>query len=453
MCGLLGSNLGRPHDPRISEVRPIDLRDNRRISRLVEMVRDISIAEQPIQVLSAFARYYWELRPHDYMISVSTKDLEGGKYRVTRQIDIARVLAGEVELVPKEPWRHRDTIPVHEGGFLGEIVGSRRPQVLHDLEVRGDPVLGDTIAHLGSACVMPLYDEGEPRYWNIQFRRGREAFSVEELEQGMLVANLTGGNNTRLLLVEEVKKLNSALRQQFEEVARVQRSLLPRQTPEIPGLEIATSYLTSEQAGGDYYDFFKFGDGTWGILIADVSGHGAAAATVMAMLHGILHAYGGPVRSPDAVLRYANTRLLEAGIEGTFVTAFLGVYDPRTATLTYARSGHNPPILKDGATGKVTFLEGAGGLPLGVFEPYEIQSDRLELKPMDTVVLYTDGITEAFNAQRDMFGPEKLEAALEKCSGAPDCVVDSVHAALFEHTGTLARRDDQTLVAVRYRGS
>lgn len=416
------------------------------------MVRAISMAEQPIQVLSAFARYYWELRPHDYMISLSTKGLEGGQYRVTRQIDVARVRAREIELVPNEPWRHRDTIPVHTGGFLGEIVASRAPQVLHHLELRGDPVLGDTLAHLGSACVMPLYDEGEARYWNIQFRRGREGFSVEELEQGMLVANLTGGNNTRLLLVEEIRKLNATLKQQFEEVASVQRSLLPRKTPDIPGLEIATSYLTSDQAGGDYYDFLRFPDGTWAIVIADVSGHGAAAATVMAMLHGILHAYGAERAEPAEIVRYVNTRLLEAGIEGTFVTAFLGVYDPKRATLKYARSGHNPPILKDGRTGKATFLDGAGGLPLGVFKPYEITSETLSLKPMDTVVLYTDGITEAFNGTRDMFGPERLEIALEKCTGAPDCVVDSVHSALFEHTGSLSRRDDQTLVAIRYKG-
>ena len=434
-------------------MRSVNLDDNRRMGLLVQMVRDISVAESPLQVLSAFARYYWELRPTDYMISLSTKDLPDGHYRITRQIDVAGIRSGQRSIAEYQAWPERDRIPVHRGGFLGEIIARKRPQLLHDLAVKNDPVIGDSLAGMGSALVMPLYDEGEPRYWNIPFRRGREEFTVEELEQAMLVANLAGGTNSRLLLVQEIKKLNETLRQQFEEVAQVQRSLLPRHTPDIPGLEIATSYLTSDQAGGDYYDFFHFGDGRWGILIADVSGHGAAAATVMAMLHGILHAYTGSSCCPDEVLRYANTRLLEAGIEGTFVTAFLGIYDPRDATVSYARSGHNPPILKDGRTGAVSFLEGAAGLPLGVFDPYEIDSDTIHLKPLDTVVLYTDGITEAFNAQREMFGPERLDEALTHCSGAPDCVVDSVHAALFKHTGTLARRDDQTLVAVRYRGT
>jgi sigma-B regulation protein RsbU (phosphoserine phosphatase) len=434
-------------------VRPVKLDDNRRIGLLVQMVREISVAESPLQVLTAFARYYWELRPTDYMISLSTKDLPEGQYRITRQIDVGAVRAGQRSMTEEQRWPDRSQIPVHQGGFLGEIIARKRPQLFHHLDLKGDPVLGDALAGLGSAMVMPLYDEGEPRYWNIPFRRAPEGFTVEELEQAMLVANLAGGTNSRLLLVQEIKKLNQTLRQQFEEVAQVQRSLLPRQTPDIPGLEIATSYLTSEQAGGDYYDFFRFPDGRWGILIADVSGHGAAAATVMAMFHGILHAYSGPSCYPDEVLRYANTRLLAAGIEGTFVTAFLGIYDPRDGSMSYARSGHNPPILKDGRTGAVTFLEGAGGLPLGVFDPYEIASDTLHLKPMDTVVLYTDGITEAFNAQREMFGPHRLDEALTHCTGAPDCVVDSVHSALFKHTGSLSRRDDQTLVAVRYRGA
>ncbi len=431
----------------------VDTSDNPRINRLVQMVGAISLAQTPRDMLMAFAEHYWYLRPSDYMISMSTKGLPEGQYRVTRRIDIASIREGRTPLPEVDPWGPSGPIPVVSGGFLGKLIAAKKPQLIHDLHVREDPVLGDSIAHLGSVLVLPLYDEGQPRYWNLAFRKGPTAFDVDHLEQSLLVANLTGGTNTRLLLVEQVRRLNAQLQQEFEEVARVQRSLLPRQTPNIPNLEIATSYLPSEKAGGDYFDFFAFEDGSWGILIADVSGHGAAAATVMAMLHGILHAYSGPGKSPDAVLRYANKRLLDAGIEGSFVTAFLGVYEPQTGRVTYARSGHNPPLYKDGVTGAVAILDGAGSLPLGVFEPYEISMACIQLKPMDTIVLYTDGITEAMNMARDMFGTERLEESLTGCSGAPDCVVDSVHGSLFKHTGSLNRKDDQTLVAFRYRGN
>jgi phosphoserine phosphatase RsbU/P len=152
------------------------------------------------------------------------------------------------------------------------------------------------------------------------------------------------------------------------------------------------------------------------------------------------------------VLRYANRRLLDAGIEGNFVTAFFAVYEPKKGLFIYARSGHNPPLLKSGRTGALRHLDGEGAPPLGVLEPYEITSETIQLEPMDTVVLYTDGITEAFNANHEMFGSARLDAALTGCSGSPDCVVDSVHAALYQHTGSRTRVDDQTLVALRYVG-
>lgn len=416
------------------------------------MLSDVSRATRPIDVLRAFARRYWQLKPIDYFLSVSVRGLEPGEYKITREINAAAVLSGQIELPPADPWGEWDLIPLRSGGLVGAMIADRRPKIVRGLPSVTDPVLGDAVAGLRSCIALPLYDRGEVLNWALQFRRDEDGFTIEDIEEALVVANLVGSTNRMLLLYEEVNRLHSALRVQFEEVARVQRSLLPRQIPDIPGLQIATSYLTSDQAGGDYYDFFAFEDGKWGILIADVSGHGAGAATVMAMLHGILHAYVPRDGSPDEVLRYANSRLVDAGLEGNFVTAFFAIYDPGTGTLDYARSGHNPPRLKDGRSGRTRPLDGASALPLGVFEPYEISSERVALSPNDTLVLYTDGITEAFDAGREMFGVRRLDEALDHCSGAPDCVVDSVHGALYRHTQSRTRADDQTLVAIRFAG-
>jgi sigma-B regulation protein RsbU (phosphoserine phosphatase) len=256
--------------------------------------------------------------------------------------------------------------------------------------------------------------------------------------------------------MEEINQLNTRLSAQFEEVARVQRSLLPRVMPDIPGLDLATSYLTSDEAGGDYYDFFRLPGGCWGILIADVSGHGAAAATVMAMLHGILHAFVGAtstIPAPDEVMRYANGRLLEAGLESSFVTAFFAIYNPETSVLRFARAGHNPPIVKRPDRGCVELDSDRAGPPLGVFEPYEVACEEVRLDPGDTLVLYTDGITEAFSASREMFTAAKLMDAISRVSCHPDAVIDAVHQSLFKHTGgARTRADDQTLVVLRRRG-
>lgn len=426
--------------------------DSERLDTLLTMLKELSVATSPTQVMNAFTEYYWRLRPTDYLISASTKDLPDGQYRITRQVNIHDVLAGRSVPTRLEAWRRRDLIPVHSGGFIGAMIAGRRPVLIDGMNVPDDAVLGSELADMRSALILPLFDEGQPRYWNMQFRRTPRGFSQQELETAMIIANLAGGNNTRLLLMDEIKKLNQALRQQFEEVAQVQRSLLPHPTPRIPGLEIATSYLTSDQAGGDYYDFIHLPDGRWGIMIADVSGHGAAAATVMAMLHGIIHAYTGTLSTPDDVVRYANRRLLAARIDGTFVTALLAIYDPQTGCLSYARSGHTPPILRVGGSSTVRILEDLGGLPLGIFEPYEIVSESIQLAAGDTVVLYTDGITEAMNASRELFGIERLLAAVAASNGNTDAIVDSIHAALFRHTSSMSRADDQTLVAFRYTG-
>jgi phosphoserine phosphatase RsbU/P len=430
----------------------LDLSGNPRVGLLLEMLSDASRATRPIEVLRAFGQRYWSLKPIDYFLSVSVRGLEAGSYKITRRIDAGAVLAGTAEMPLVDPWGDWERMPVLAGGLVGALVSDPRPKLVRGLPQQRDPVLGEAVAGLRSCVALPLYERGEVLNWAIQFRRAEDGFSVEDLEDALVVANLVGSTNRMLLLYDEVNRLHSALRVQFEEVARVQRSLLPRRIPDIPGLEIATSYLTSDQAGGDYYDFFELADGRWGILIADVSGHGAGAATVMAMLHGILHAYVPRDASPDTVLRYANSRLMDAALEGNFVTAFLAIYDPVAATLVYARGGHNPPRLKDGTTGRTRGLDGAGAPPLGVLEDYEIGSETVQLGAMDTLVLYTDGITEAFDTKREMFGVKRLDEALDHCTGVPDCVVDSVHTALYGHTGLRTRVDDQTLVAIRYVG-
>jgi phosphoserine phosphatase RsbU/P len=427
-----------------------------RIDLVLEMLRELSRAKTPGQVTRAFIERSLILRPMDYVVAISTRGLEPGQFRITRRTDPGPIIRGEAVLTLPDYPPMSSAFPVHRGGLIGRLVADWHPKVIQNLHVPEDPVLGREVAGMGSVLAVPLFDEGEAKNWSIQFRRAADGFSLADIEATIITSNLVGGNNRRMGLAHEVRQLNEQLTRQLEDVARVQRALLPGKIPEIPGLKIATSYLTSDQSGGDYYDFFEFESGRWGILIADVSGHGAAAATVMAMLHAILHAYRSTIDGarilPDRVLRFANERLCAARIESSFVTAFFAVYDPAEGVLTYSRSGHNPPRLKNGATGEIRVLDGAGSLPLGVFEDSGAVSESVRLRPNDTVILYTDGITEAFNTQREMFGVERLDAALTGCSGDPDCIVDSIHTALYAHTGVRTRADDQTIVAFRYLG-
>jgi len=415
---------------------------------LTELLREVSRATRPHDVPAAFGRHFWKVRPYDYLLSVSVRGLAKGEYKITRRI----VPASKQPPGAPDPWRDWETIPSHTGGFVGRVLGRPEPQLFQHLDLRGDEVLGDELGEMGSCIASPVFDHGEPLNWTFTFRRDPEGFTKAGLAEHVLITNMVGATTRTLLHASRVDELNAALTRQLEEVARVQQSLLPRRVPSVPGLLIATSYLTSDESGGDYYDFFRLADGRLGVLIADVAGHGAAAATVMAMLHAILHGYEGPDFSPVAVMRYANRRLHAASLEGSFVTAFFATVDPATGEVRFSRAGHNPPRHKHGPNGHVTPLDGGGGLPLGLAPDFDGQEDSVRMEREDTLILYTDGITEAFGPNREMFGVERLDAALERCSGHPECVVESVHTALYEHTRARTRDDDQTLVALRYLG-
>src|SRR5262249_49190765 len=154
----------------------------------------------------------------------------------------------------------------------------------------------------------------------------------------------------------------------------IQKGMLPRPMPDIPGVRLAASYETFDRAGGDYYDLIPLGSqasgvqhdpyGPWGVLIADASGHGPSAAVRVAVIHALLRGAEMRKGGPIDVLGYLNRPLATRAVNGSFVTAFYGVYEPRTRELTYARAGHNPPIIKNpGSGGSVRWLEDAGGMP------------------------------------------------------------------------------------------
>jgi sigma-B regulation protein RsbU (phosphoserine phosphatase) len=233
-------------------------------------------------------------------------------------------------------------------------------------------------------------------------------------------------------------------------VASIQRALLPTHTPNIPGVGVATYYQTSQRAGGDYYDFFPLPDGRWGILIADVSGHGTPAAVIMAITHSLAHTFPGPHDHPGRFLEYLNGRLHSRyTLDSSFVTAFYGIYDPAQRTLHYASAGHNPPRLKRCDDGSLAALNAVGGLPLGLFADETYEAATMQLVRGDQLILYTDGVTEADNAQGRMFGLERLDRTLENCAVGAGDILRSVLEALIEFTGERPANDDRTLLILK----
>jgi len=436
-------------------VREIDLESNARISSLTDVMRTISTLTEPAEMIRAFAPWISTRSTRDFFVSVSKRNLAEGQYKLTRVVP-GRPSFEDARNAPMvNPWETWNEIPTHEGGILGQILAAGRPRLIADLDLASDPVLGPVMGpdagRMTMLAAMPAYDQGEPLNWSVSFSADPEWDSIGQFESGMLDINLMGTATRNLVVRKQIQELNDRLSAQLEQIARIQRAMLPEKSPDVPGFEVATSYITSDDSGGDYYDFYNFPDGRFGVLIADVSGHGAGAATVVAMLRAIIHCYESEDVDPASFAQYCNTKLGATKLSGNFITAFFCVIDPDTGRIVWSRAGHNPPRIRR-SDGTIDIIDSAGTLPLGIVDDLNATSDSGELGIGDTLVLYTDGITELRNHDDELFGETRLDEALGRCTGKPECVVDTIHQSMFGFTGSMTRQDDQTLVVVRRTG-
>ena len=448
-----------PHpDHDLAALGFVDVSGSANIASYLDMVTKVSLAKEPHQVMDAFSRAMRISRGDTALITVSCVGLKPGQYRITRQISDD----GRNRVRTDNPWRDGKTLRVASGGFLGQIIATPQPKLSRNLVVPSDPVLASWLAPYHSMMAIPAFQEGLATHWAIILQREPDSFSMDDLEETILRTNLVGATVNTVVVNKKLRELNERMQREVEQIASIQKALLPRVLPTIDGLALAASYETYDVAGGDMYDFVSLDHYTerdkggpsdpWGFIVADVSGHGPAAATIAAMLNAILYTYPhtrpAKTGSPSDVLSYANQHLCAKRIDNSFVTAIVAAYFPKEQKLVFSRAGHPPPILKEKGKPLIR-LDERGGIPLGVLEDAKYENVEVQLKPGQTVVLYTDGITESTNAKDEMFGIEGIERALEQCTGEPDCVVGSINEALRAHEGGLKPSDDQTIVAMK----
>ncbi len=247
-----------------------------------------------------------------------------------------------------------------------------------------------------------------------------------------------------LELHEELRKARSQLASYSETLVAIQRSLLPQQLPSVPGLDLAVHFADAEGVGGDFYDVHPVGPDRWAILIADVAGHGLAAAAVLALVHALGSAVQDHEASPGTALALVNQQLATRYLVNTsrFVTVFAGLYSEQARTLTYAAAGHPPPRLVRGD--EVRRLGDVSGLPLGISQASEYPEKTIQLLPGDRLVLFTDGITESTNAAHDLFGDERLDMLLQNPPGTAAALRDHIVRSVRMFRGGQPAGDDET---------
>jgi serine phosphatase RsbU (regulator of sigma subunit) len=283
---------------------------------------------------------------------------------------------------------------------------------------------------------------------NVDSRSFARPFTPDDLDLLTVLANVAAIRieNVRLAVVEQQKQLIS---RDLEQAAAIQRRLLPREAPIVPGYELAGHNLACQTVGGDYFDFFPYADGRIGLVLGDVAGKGMPAALLMTALKGGVQVLLDEAPDDVSSLMSRLDRLVAANFpRNRFVTLFFGLLDSRSGELTYCNAGHNPPFLLR-ADNSIERLPSCGTI-LGIFPDmgYEVKHCRLE--PGDVLTLFSDGVTEENDPSGEEFGEGRLAQLLsEKGHGPAVDLVEAVRQAVLVWAAGAVPADDVTVVVAR----
>lgn len=245
------------------------------------------------------------------------------------------------------------------------------------------------------------------------------------------------------------------LQKEMQVAQEIQQALLPSDFPDLEGYELASHYEAAKEVGGDYYDFVEVDKDTLGIVVADVSGKGVPGSLVMTMIRTALRTEARGLRDAAEVLSRVNDFVMGDMKKGMFVTIFYVIIDSKRRRVNYASAGHNPMILYRASSNRTYYLN-PRGFPIGI-QLHEkdlfrksIESDTIQLAEDDILVLYTDGITEAMNSRRELFGEERLMQCIRECGGMRVVpFVEKLKEEIHSFTEGDVQYDDITVVAIR----
>ena len=253
------------------------------------------------------------------------------------------------------------------------------------------------------------------------------------------------------LLTEQQARLEERARieQELHTAQFIQRALLPREVPSLPGWQLKPFYRPAREVGGDFYDFQPFEDGRLGIVIGDATDKGVSAALLMATACTMLRTAARGSDSPGEVLARVNDLLAASIPMGTFVTCFYALLDPANGSLQFANAGHDPPFLRHGSG--VSELK-ATGMPLGMMLESRYEVQETTLAPGDSLLFYSDGLVEAHNEQRDMLGFPRLMSLIGTHAGGTE-LVDFLICELETFTGAHVEQEDDVTLMALYRAA
>jgi len=336
--------------------------------------------------------------------------------------------------------------------FVGEAFLTNHMIVVNDTDTISNERTTEFVRRerIASFAHAPITVEGEPIGVISAFSRTSKGVFTEEFVE--LFGSLAGQVGVAWRNAQQTERLIVAREQQRElEIAKtIQHGLLPTSIPEIHGIQLQGICVPAKDVGGDYYDYLPQPNGGIGLIIADVSGHNVGAALLMAETRTLIRSQYGHLGSPRDTLAELNRFFYEDLTSAElFVTMFFLEYNPESRRAVYASAGHSPALLWRKATGECLRLD-AEGLILGVRREFLYEEEHVDLGPGDVLLLYTDGVTEAANADDELFGEERLSALLKDSHElTPQELIERIFQQVRLFSGSHSFNDDVSLIVMR----
>ncbi len=332
--------------------------------------------------------------------------------------------------------------------LLGWIILNKKPLLVNSpgSDERFKGVTWDSSVH-SVLCVPMLTRSALKGVLTVYNKKGDKGFTDDDQRLLAIIAQQSAQVVENARLYEEERALLK-VQEEYKLAFQIQSDLLPKGPPHVPGYDIAGATFPARTIGGDYYDFIMLDDGNWAICLGDVSGKGLPAALLMANLQASLRSHTRLGTSVEACIAGANRQLFQSTSPEKFATLFYGMLDVKNHTLNYCNAGHEPPFLISAGRDPRRLTE--GGTMIGIMDGFPFQESSVELKPGDTLVVYSDGVSEAMSGDKEQFGEARLTELLLKNFGSSakdltDKMVNSVRA----HAGNAPQYDDITVVVIR----
>jgi sigma-B regulation protein RsbU (phosphoserine phosphatase) len=331
-------------------------------------------------------------------------------------------------------------LKVGKDGLVGYAASSGQMYYAPDVSV--DPYYIACEPSTRSEVAIPLLVEGRLVGVFSASHHDLDAFTREHLRWLQALCDHVGVavHNARRFQLERHER--QRMSHEEREARAIQQALLPKSSPFIPGFAISGLSIPAGAVGGDWYDFISFDDGCWGLVLADVSGKGTAAALLMSATRGMLRSLAQTCSGPGEVLTRLNRLLVEDFPSGKFVTMLLAVLNPSTRELTFSSAGHLRPLLVD--ENGARFLDSERGMPLGLGTG-EFSESKVQLSPGSRLVFYSDGITEATGLSDEEYGAERMRDHVLQ----PDSCAETILADVRSFANGEGLHDDATVIFVR----